>query len=989
MNAPFRPTPPKHAKPRRHPAMNNRTETGPVAERGQVLYGARSRASALSGQTTSAEAHMDFATGRTRSRRRGLSISFGAHGPGRIARPMAGFVALLVALSALVMSAGAAAALAAPGISAPPNAVVGMADGHVDLPVTLSAPSTQTVTVAYSVPGGGCNYPNPSTNGTLTFTPGVTTQAVHVILNNCHIGGMSWFGLTLSAPTNATIVDPTTLVGVLGDPAPVATPGLYVRDAVVDTSAGIVNVPVLLGGAAAATSASTVTVHYTTNNGSAVAGTDYTTTSGTLTFAPGESVQNIAVPITNRSGTAPSRSFSITLNAPTNAVVVDNTGVITIGASGAVAVASPWISAPPNAVVGMRDAYVDLPVTLSAPGTKTVTVDYSVPGGGCNYPNPSTNGTLTFTPGITTQVVRVILNDCHIGGMSWFGLTLSTATNATIVDPTTLVGVLGDPAPVATPGLYLRDAVVDTSAGIVNVPVLLGGPAAATSASIVKVHYTTNDGSAIAGTDYTTSSGTLTFGPGESVQNIAVPITNRSGTAPSRSFSITLNAPTNAVVVDNTGVITIGASGAVAVASPWISAPPNAVAGMRDAYVDLPVTLSAPGTKTVTVDYSVPGGGCNYPNPSTNGTLTFTPGVTTQVVRVILNDCHIGGMSWFGLTLSTATNATNVDPTTLVGVLGDPAPVATPGLYVRDAVVDNSVGTVNVPVLLGGPAAATSASTVTVHYTTNDGSAIAGTDYTTTTGTLTFGPGESVQDIAVPITNRSGTAPSRSFSITLNAPGNAVVVDNTGVITIGASGAVAVASPGISAPPNVAIGQAQGYVDLPVTLSAPGTKTASVAYSVPGGGCNYPNPSTNGTLTFTPGVTTQVVRVILNGCNVTTNSSFTLTLSGATKGHITHAKTRVTVTAKVTAPHSPTAVTAIAGTGSATVSFKAPASDGGDPINSYTVTASPGGATASGLGSPITVGGLTAGTSYTFTVTATNSKGTGPASLPSSPVIPS
>lgn len=208
-------------------------------------------------------------------------------------------------------------------------------------------------------------------------------------------------------------------------------------------------------------------------------------------------------------------------------------------------------------------------------------------------------------------------------------------------------------------------------------------------------------------------------------------------------------------------------------------------------------------------------------------------------------------------------------------------------------------------------------------------------------------------------------------------------------LVMSAGAAAALASPGISASPNSVVGMADGHVDLPVTLSAPGTKTVTVDYSVPGGGCNYPNPATNGTLTFTPGVTTQVVRVILNGCNVTTNSSFTLTLSSTTKGHITHAKTRVTVTAKVTAPHSPTAVTAIAGTGSTTVSFKAPASDGGDPINSYTVTASPGGATASGLGSPITVGGLTAGTSYTFTVTATNSKGTGPASLPSSPVIPS
>lgn len=89
-----------------------------------------------------------------------------------------------------------------------------------------------------------------------------------------------------------------------------------------------------------------------------------------------------------------------------------------------------------------------------------------------------------------------------------------------------------------------------------------------------------------------------------------------------------------------------------------------------------------------------------------------------------------------------------------------------------------------------------------------------------------------------------------------------------------------------------------------------------------------------------------------------------------------------------TVPDAPTGVTATAGNAQASVSFTAPANNGGNTITSYTVTSSPGGITATGASSPITVSALTNGTAYTFTVTATNAVGTGPASAASNSVTP-
>ena len=93
-------------------------------------------------------------------------------------------------------------------------------------------------------------------------------------------------------------------------------------------------------------------------------------------------------------------------------------------------------------------------------------------------------------------------------------------------------------------------------------------------------------------------------------------------------------------------------------------------------------------------------------------------------------------------------------------------------------------------------------------------------------------------------------------------------------------------------------------------------------------------------------------------------------------------------TVNAVVPGAPAIGTAAAGDGQATVSFTAPASNGGAAITGYTVISNPGGITATGSSSPITVTGLTNGTEYTFTVTATNSAGTGSASSASSSVTP-
>jgi Fibronectin type III domain len=126
--------------------------------------------------------------------------------------------------------------------------------------------------------------------------------------------------------------------------------------------------------------------------------------------------------------------------------------------------------------------------------------------------------------------------------------------------------------------------------------------------------------------------------------------------------------------------------------------------------------------------------------------------------------------------------------------------------------------------------------------------------------------------------------------------------------------------------------------------------------------------------------------------------TYNVTLVVTNNGQSYPVEQQVTVSAQppptVTVPDAPTMGTATAANLAAKVSFSAPAHDGGASITFYTATATDitdpghGGQTVKGLSSPVTVPGLTAGNTYTFTVTATNSAGTGPASRASNAVVP-
>ncbi len=200
---------------------------------------------------------------------------------------------------------------------------------NISFTVTLDQPSAQTVTASYATANGtataGADYTGQ--NGAVTFAPNTTTATIIIPISDDALNEANeTFFVNLSNPVHAAIATAQATGTIIDNDPP---PALSIDDVTVNEgNSGTTNASFTVRLSSA--SGQGVSFGYATANGTATAGSDFTSTSGTATIPAGTTSTLVQVPIIGDATIEPDETFTLTLSSVTNAVIGDGQATGTI-----------------------------------------------------------------------------------------------------------------------------------------------------------------------------------------------------------------------------------------------------------------------------------------------------------------------------------------------------------------------------------------------------------------------------------------------------------------------------------------------------------------------------------------------------------------------------------------------------------------------------------------------------------------------------------
>jgi hypothetical protein len=331
--------------------------------------------------------------------------------------------------------------------------------GSFNLNLTRTNGSAGTVTVNFATADATATAPldYTSMSGTLIFNDGETSKSINIPINDNDVPeGSHFFTISLSNPTGGA---------VLGN---ITKTQLSIQDNDYP-SVSIDDVSQAEGNSGASAFTFTVTsshaitndvsVKYSTADGTAAAGPDYQTGSGSVTIPAGQKTATVTILVQGDTTAEPDKTFSVNLSNPDQAVIGKAKGVGTILNDDGVVQASFEFS---QANYNVNEELGALTVTVSRAGDTSgpASVDYATVDGSATQKADFeyAAGTLTFAPGETSKTLTLLLNeDGYIEGGENFNVSLSNPAGATLGQQNVATVMVLDDLP-ETPGNQIDDA---------------------------------------------------------------------------------------------------------------------------------------------------------------------------------------------------------------------------------------------------------------------------------------------------------------------------------------------------------------------------------------------------------------------------------------------------------------------------------------------------------------------------------------------------
>ncbi len=765
--------------------------------------------------------------------------------------------------------------------------------------VTLSAASGMPTTFSYSTSDGtasaGSDYA--AASGTLTIAAGETSGTVSITVNGdtLYEAGET-LTLTLANPSGASFAGGAPTLSATGtiandDAPPVAS----IASAVVtEGNSGTANLvfTVTLSNA----SVLPVTIAYAAANGTALAGSDYTATSGTLTIAAGQTSGTISIPVLGDTTYEANETLTLTLSNPAGASFAG--GATSLSATGTITNddAKPVATLTASTVTEGNSGTKLLAFTikLSAASSQATTFSIATANGtaiaGSDY--VARTGTVTIAAGQTSAVVNVTVNgDTLYEANETVKLTLSSPSGATFAGGVGSISASGtltndDTAPVATvSGATLVEGNDGTTTLVFTVTL------SAASGLPATFSYATSNGTALAGSDYVASTGTLTIAAGQTSGTVSITVNGDTLYEANETLTLTLSNASGASFVG--GAASLAATGTIGNddAPPVASLSGAVVVEGNDGTTSLvyTVTLSAISGLATTIAYATADGtataGSDY--VATSGTLTIAAGQTTGTITVLVNgDAAYEADETVTLGLSSPSGASFAGGAPTLAATGtiandDAPPVAS----IASAVVtEGNSGTANLVFTVTLSNA--SVLPVTIAYAAANGTALAGSDYTAASGTLTIAAGQTSGTITIPVLGDTTYEANETLTLTLSNPsgatfaGGAASLSATGTITNDDAKPVATLTASTVTEGNSGTKLLAFTIKLSAASSQASTFSIATANGTAISGSDY--VARTGTITIAAGQTSTVVNVTVNGDTLyEASETVKLTLSNA------------------------------------------------------------------------------------------------------------